>query len=117
MSINKREDGTLYVEEYTYMEYCQSIQTCIQAGYEFSFENRDFPTHYSAPFTAGFKPIVMKDRESVEITKGNTQTSTESPLEAPTSPSKEQVATTVPEVTDKPVTAAKTTPRTAKKTT
>lgn len=117
MSINKREDGTLYVEEYTYMEYCQSIQTCIQAGYEFSFENRDFPTHYSAPFTAGFKPIVMKDRESVEIAKDATQTSTETPLEAPTSPSKEQVATTVPEATDKPVTTAKTTSRTAKKTT
>ena len=113
MSINKREDGTLYVEEYTYMEYCQSIQTCIQAGYEFSFENRDFPTHYSAPFTAGFKPIVMKDRENV---KDATQTSTETPLEAPTNPSKEQVATTVPEATDKPVTAAKTTSRTVKKT-
>ena len=115
MSLTLREDKTILIEEYSLADFVLAIQKTVQAGYEFSFENRDFPTHYSAPFTAGFKPIVMKDRESVEIAKGNTQTSTETPLEAPTSPSKEQVATTVPEATDKPVAAAKTTSRTAKK--
>lgn len=62
MSIDKRPDGSLYITEYTFKEWCESVQTAIQAGYEFSWENRDFPTHYSAPFTAGMKPIVMEER-------------------------------------------------------
>lgn len=74
MSITKREDGSLLVEEYTYMEYCQSIQTCIQAGYEFSFSNRDFPTHYASPFTAGFVPIDAEKRFPKEQPNTSTET-------------------------------------------
>lgn len=66
MSIDKRPDGSLYITEYTFKEWCESVQLAIQAGYEFSWENRDFPTHYSAPFTAGMKPINMEDREVVQ---------------------------------------------------
>ena len=62
MSIDKRPDGSLYITEYTFKEWCESVQLAIQAGYEFSWDNRDFPTHYSAPFTAGMKPIKMEDR-------------------------------------------------------
>ena len=62
MGIDKRPDGSLYITEYTFKEWCESVQIAIQAGYEFSWENRDFPTHYSAPFTAGMKPINMEDR-------------------------------------------------------
>lgn len=62
MGIDKRPDGSLYITEYTFKEWCESVQLAIQAGYEFSWENRDFPTHYSAPFTAGMKPIKMEDR-------------------------------------------------------
>lgn len=63
MSIDKRPDGSLYITEYTFKEWCESVQLAIQAGYEFSWDNRDFPTHYSAPFTAGMKPIKMEDRK------------------------------------------------------
>lgn len=62
MGIDKRPDGSLYITEYTFKEWCESVQTAIQAGYEFSWENQDFPTHYSAPFTAGMKPIIMEER-------------------------------------------------------
>lgn len=68
MSIDKRPDGSLYITEYTFKEWCESVQLAIQAGYEFSWENRDFPTHYSAPFTAGMKPINMEDRNVVQET-------------------------------------------------
>ena len=66
MGIDKRPDGSLYITEYTFKEWCESVQLAIQAGYEFSWENRDFPTHYSAPFTAGMKPINMEDRKVVQ---------------------------------------------------
>ena len=66
MSIDKRPDGSLYITEYTFKEWCESVQLAIQAGYEFSWENRDFPTHYSAPFTAGMKPIKMEERAVVQ---------------------------------------------------
>ena len=66
MSIDKRPDGSLYITEYTFKEWCESVQLAIQAGYEFSWDNRDFPTHYSAPFTAGMKPINMEDRKVVQ---------------------------------------------------
>ena len=66
MGIDKRPDGSLYITEYTFKEWCESVQLAIQAGYEFSWDNRDFPTHYSAPFTAGMKPINMEDRKVVQ---------------------------------------------------
>lgn len=66
MGIDKRPDGSLYITEYTFKEWCESVQLAIQAGYEFSWENRDFPTHYSAPFTAGMRPINMEDRKVVQ---------------------------------------------------
>ena len=66
MGIDKRPDGSLYITEYTFKEWCESVQLAIQAGYEFSWENRDFPTHYSAPFTAGMKPINMEDHKVVQ---------------------------------------------------
>jgi hypothetical protein len=66
MGIDKRPDGSLYITEYTFKEWCESVQTAIQAGYEFSWENQDFPTHYSAPFTAGMKPIIMEERKVVQ---------------------------------------------------
>ena len=66
MGIDKRPDGSLYITEYTFKEWCESIQLAIQAGYEFSWDNRDFPTHYSAPFTAGMKPIKMEERAVVQ---------------------------------------------------
>ena len=106
MSLTLREDKTILIEEYSLADFVLAIQKTVQAGYEISLENTNYPQGFSGHFTVG-----MVDA------KGNTQTSTETPLEAPTSPSKEQVTTTVPEATDKPVTAAKTTSRTAKKTT
>ena len=66
MGIDKRPDGSLYITEYTFKEWCESVQIAIQAGYEFSWDNRDFPTHYSAPFTAGMKPIIMEERKVVQ---------------------------------------------------
>ena len=66
MGIDKRPDGSLYITEYTFKEWCESVQIAIQAGYEFSWDNRDFPTHYSAPFTAGMKPIIMEERKPVQ---------------------------------------------------
>ena len=66
MGIDKRPDGSLYITEYTFKEWCESVQLAIQAGYEFSWENRDFPTHYSAPFTAGMKPIKIEERAVVQ---------------------------------------------------
>ena len=95
MSITKREDGSLLVEEYTYMEYCQSIQTCIQAGYEFSFSNRDFPTHYASPFTAGFVPIDAEKR----FPKEQPNTSTETDQTSDSSGVKGVGNTNVPETT------------------
>ena len=53
MSMTLREDKSIWIEEYSLKDFVLSIQKTVQAGYEVSLENHNYPQGFSGHFTVG----------------------------------------------------------------
>lgn len=71
MSITKREDGVLWIEEYSLADFAVAVQNAAKEGYEISLENKNYPQGFSGHFTTG----MVKAVEAVKPTpKAKTKT-------------------------------------------
>lgn len=53
MSATKREDGVLWIEEYSLADFAIAIQNGAKEGYEVSLANKNYPQGFSGHFTVG----------------------------------------------------------------
>lgn len=88
MSMTLREDKTILIEEYTLKDFVLSIQKAVQAGYEVSLENHNYPQGFSGHFTVGM--VDMKEQPN---------TSTETAQTSDSSVIGDKGGTNVPETT------------------
>ena len=91
-----REDKSILIEEYSLVDFVLSIQKTVQAGYEISLENKNFPSGFSGHFTVG----MVDAKPSVE-------TSTTTTLKDDSSPVTDTVGTVVAETSKDAVEAHK----------
>ena len=64
-----REDKSIWIEEYSLKDFVLSIQKTVQAGYEVSLENHNFPQGFSGHFTVGMVDAKVDVEVKQEPTK------------------------------------------------
>ena len=69
MSMTLREDKSIWIEEYSLKDFVLSIQKTVQAGYEVSLENHNFPQGFSGHFTVG----MVDAKSDVEVKQETTK--------------------------------------------
>ena len=76
MSMTLREDKSIWIEEYSLKDFVLSIQKTVQAGYEVSLENHNFPQGFSGHFTVGMvdaKAVVEVKQEPTKQAENTTE--------------------------------------------
>ena len=83
MSMTLREDKSIWIEEYSLKDFVLSIQKTVQAGYEVSLENHNFPQGFSGHFTVGMVDAKADVEVKQETTKQAESTTDEVVKPAP----------------------------------
>lgn len=63
MSIDKRDDGTVIIDEYSLVDFVKSIQTCVKEGYEVSLLNEHYPQGMSGWYRVGMVKAEVVETE------------------------------------------------------
>lgn len=80
MSVEKRADGSIWIQEYSLKDFVMQIQEQVQAGYEVSLTNESYPQGFSGHFTVGMTEVEVAPKPKAApkaAKKADTQTTTE----------------------------------------